>query len=504
MAKTSATIDLSSMKKAYDDSSKVATNYMDFDDTNGLRISQSGDYTKPYVQIINNGINIVKDSTHKVTIDADSMDIYVGDASIPVAIFGETSQIGQDETSHLRLDAHSLQLISKELDTYFHVADLRGVYIDGVYRDDVAKVKETFISDGTTTLFNTLYQVANTSFDYFTVTADPDDGTLEVERVGNTYFEIGTALAKDTIIAAEYYTKSTDTKAMTFGSRASSGSTPGPISVAEGLNNIANGRCSHAQGENSKAIGNMSHSEGVNSSAEGIGSHAEGYGTIASGYYSHAEGRGSKARAIYSHAEGDRTVASGYAAHASGTVTRALAQNSFTAGEGTEANSRNQTVIGEYNRPDPAAAGDTNHGNYAFIIGNGDEITRSNALTVDWNGNVWHQGDGLYDISSYITVTTGTLNKAEAIRYGKVVQLMITAQNSSSVASGANIFAGTLNTSSGWIPYRYVTGGSYYGAHAIIGSLGTGGALTMRNASSTAVTISGSNTATVSLTYILP
>lgn len=101
-----------------------------------------------------------------------------------------------------------------------------------------------------------------------------------------------------------------------------------------------------------------------------------------------------------------------------------------------------------------------------------------------------------------VSATTGTLSGAYVRQYGKIIQLSITFQNSSSVASGANIFTGTLNTE-GLRPLVVTSGGSYFGAHAIMGFLNQAGAITIRNASSTAVSISGSNTATVSFTYIV-
>lgn len=101
-----------------------------------------------------------------------------------------------------------------------------------------------------------------------------------------------------------------------------------------------------------------------------------------------------------------------------------------------------------------------------------------------------------------VSATTGTLSGAYARQYGKLVQISLTFQNSSSVASGSNVFAGTLDTE-GLRPLVVTSGGSYYGAHAIMGFLNQAGAITIRNASSTAVTISGTNTATVSFTYIV-
>ena len=88
---------------------------------------------------------------------------------------------------------------------------------------------------------------------------------------------------------------------------------------------------------------------------------------------------------------GDSSVAEGYLTEASAAYTHA--QN-----EGTIANMTSQTVIGTYNVADSTTSGghpqynNIYYGKYAFIIGNGAKIgnaeSRSNALTVDWYGNV--------------------------------------------------------------------------------------------------------------------
>lgn len=75
---------------------------------------------------------------------------------------------------------------------------------------------------------------------------------------------------------------------------------------------------------------------------------------VASGAYSHAEGNSTTAIGNYSHAEGNNTKASSNAQH----------------------------VQGKYNIEDSA-------GKYAFIIGNGTSNARSNALAVDWSGDIY-------------------------------------------------------------------------------------------------------------------
>ena len=159
-------------------------------------------------------------------------------------------------------------------------------------------------------------------------------------------------------------------------------SASGANSHAEGSDTTASSNCAHAEGFSTTASKYYSHAEGSNTTASGTSSHAEGSGTTASGYYSHAEGSTTNATADTSHAEGSGTTASGYASHAEGSGTTATAGSSHAEGTSTKASSANQHVQGKFNVEDTAGA-------YAMIIGNGTaDDARSNALTVDWNGNV--------------------------------------------------------------------------------------------------------------------
>ena len=93
--------------------------------------------------------------------------------------------------------------------------------------------------------------------------------------------------------------------------------------------------------------------------ASGNRSHAEGYNTTAKGYTSHTEGSNAIASGSSSHAEGFNTKASGEYQH----------------------------VQGKYNKEDTQSK-------YAHIVGNGSSNSyRSNAHTLDWDGNAWYQGD---------------------------------------------------------------------------------------------------------------
>ena len=76
-------------------------------------------------------------------------------------------------------------------------------------------------------------------------------------------------------------------------------------------------------------------------------------------------------------------------------------------GFGTIASSNYQTAIGRWNV-------ENNNGTYAFIIGNGSGLdARSNAMTVDWDGNIISNNlpspgstDGDYILKC--TITSGT------------------------------------------------------------------------------------------------
>ena len=131
-------------------------------------------------------------------------------------------------------------------------------------------------------------------------------------------------------------------------------------------------------------IGGFSVSEGDENIASGYASHAEGSGTTASGLNSHAEGTGTTASDHCSHAEGFNTTASGLYSHAEGSGTTASGILSHTEGLGTKAQGHHQHVQGKYNIENTT---------YAHIVGNGTSDTaRSNAHTLDWNGNGWYQG----------------------------------------------------------------------------------------------------------------
>lgn len=139
----------------------------------------------------------------------------------------------------------------------------------------------------------------------------------------------------------------------------------------------------------------MSLQEGARKASTTVGKSSAvfGYNAEASGINSFAVGGAVKASGSCSFAQGVSTTASGDNAVAINANTTAKGDNSFAAGEYTYAKHRNQVALGKYNITDPSSAQSINAGNYIVIVGNGTASNaRSNAMTLDWDGNEWLAG----------------------------------------------------------------------------------------------------------------
>ncbi len=146
------------------------------------------------------------------------------------------------------------------------------------------------------------------------------------------------------------------------------------------------GTGSAAIGYKNTASNDFTFAMGVQTTASAPGAHAEGGLTVANASYSHAEGFKSASTGEYSHVEGIVCESSGQGSHAEGYYTVASGQRSHSEGCFTEAASQYQHVQGKYNVVD-------SNGVYAHIVGNGaGDAKRSNAHTLDWQGNAWYSG----------------------------------------------------------------------------------------------------------------
>ena len=433
-----------------DDASKVADNYLKFTEAGGLDIGYTG-------------------KTERTNIKADGMRIYDSTSStIPVAEFLSTgAQIGKTGESYLKMDYHSMQLIDKEGDAYFHVSDLRtnhtatDEYGEGFY----AVFTETYTGNGTQKYFgiNHLSFITN-----YKVYVNEIEASNVYKDEAGVLFE--TAPANGSTITITYPTAVQTLKAYTVGTR-KNGETIGAMSFAEGSDTIASGRYSHAGGKGTTASGFASFACGESSTASGGTSFACGNGATASGGTSFACGNGATA-------SGAVSFACGYNAKASGIQAIAL-------GQGAEAT-----------------------GNYSTALGNGAKATKADiialgrSVTVDQYGNVWHYGDG-YTTTGIVTgtVTAGYVG-SKVVKYGNVCQLSITCRNTSATASGKDIFTCTISEK--YRPIIYTTGGSYYGSYAIGGAINTNGTLWVRNADSRSLAqMPTSNSITITFTYMV-
>ena len=114
--------------------------------------------------------------------------------------------------------------------------------------------------------------------------------------------------------------------------------------IFNSTSNVASGDYSTARGRESTASGYNSIAEGMKATASGTDSRAQGINTVASG--------------TCSYAEGNQTIAAGYCQHVEG-----------------------QCNVEDF------------EDKYVHIVGNGTAIdSRSNAHTLDWDGNAWYAG----------------------------------------------------------------------------------------------------------------
>ena len=129
--------------------------------------------------------------------------------------------------------------------------------------------------------------------------------------------------------------------------------------------------------------------------------------------------------------------------------------------------------------------------------------TLSKALGLSDSAQLAKQTQSVVSIpSGSVSVTTGEFVSGQYVKRGNVVQLQITFRNTSSTASGSNIFKGTINIDE-VKPIISMRGTGYYGAHSLIGTINSSGEVSIRNASSTAVTIGSNNSTTVAFTYLV-
>lgn len=153
------------------------------------------------------------------------------------------------------------------------------------------------------------------------------------------------------------------------------------------LSEYSDGQFCHAEGVGTLASGKISHAEGHTSIATGEVAHAEGSHTQATGNFSHTEGAGTIVTGDVSHAEGSSNMVSGKVSHAEGYGNSVIGDYCHVEGQNNVAYGNHMHVQGRYNKF-------SENDNFAHVVGNGKGTNaRSNAHTVDWDGNAEYQGD---------------------------------------------------------------------------------------------------------------
>jgi hypothetical protein len=335
---------------------KVATNYLTFNQQNGLDVGYQG--TSAKTRINGNGVEIFDESGTSMT-----------------KVQSGKMRLGESSKTRAEIDWHSLQLIDKEGSAYMYVSDFRD-------------------ADGYATMTDTLV-VWRGGSNYLTETAVDTNYTIKINGVDRTsefkrytqyfYYDGSGSLAYGTVLNVTYRVRINRTKAYTLGLRKTN-SPLGIMSLAEGYLTEASGAGSHAEGYYSQAAGIASHAEGgyptytsdpswtapdldpnYPSKALGVASHAES-GGIAKGPCSRAFFRG---------------TANGFASFAHGINALADGTYAFAIGAGALAY-HGQFVYGSWNVQSESQL---------FTIGCGSSSSsRATAFYVSDDGDGWFKG----------------------------------------------------------------------------------------------------------------
>lgn len=300
--------------------------------------------------------------------------------------------ISKTRVENPSLTEHSVDTAFQE-EPFYQVGD-RFSFISGNHYDFCGRITSINHNEITYEAGTVFIDSAGEEFSEFVDSPLEDDNTFFVPSKA----EIGAVEIKNVGLA--------------FGTRCISG---GRDSFATGVDVIAGGDFSFATGNEVTT--------GYNDFGFGFDSHIHGYWNAGGGRQVNVDGR-------YSWGFGYETLV------------KAVAAGAF--GQGTQALSDHQFVIGRYNLKDAS-------GKYLLIVGNGTvdsawNITRSNAFTVDKDGNGWFAGSistpknlvvvGNANISKTLTVKDLVLS-GKSVDWGNVTSLLIGQDNE--VGSGNGI-----------------------------------------------------------------
>ena len=246
------------------DAAKVATNFIEQDDTDGLIFGDktSGTWSGYHSQILSDRFNILDES------------------STVLASFGPTTVIGEEANANMHLTFNNLSMVDRDGTKFFEVGDSRNA-------DGIATIKHTekvtVSSAGSATVSVNSYISSIVSVYADSVQLSSSKYSFQVSTVTINGL---TANSEKTIEIT--YTTIEPNVYLTLGDRYG---TIGNYSVAAGHSIIASGSCSHAEGYMTTTSGSCSHAEGNGTTASGSCSHAGGLMTVADGNYMTAIGK---------------------------------------------------------------------------------------------------------------------------------------------------------------------------------------------------------------------
>lgn len=369
--------------------------------------------------------------------------IIIDDNDNVLATFNDAGIVlGLTTQSHAELDFNSFELIDKNGKVYFSVGDLRD-------ENGLFTVTDTVSFGYSSYTFYTTYYIQ--SVDSVTV----DGVTVGSETYSNAGHSIvfTNELPANTIVEIVYKTAE-EMYRYDLGKR-KSGSNVGAWSIANGKNSeasknystvsggsentasgihstVSGGYLNTASSINTSVGGGEYNAASSDSATVGGGSRntaSGGYATVSGGGNNTASGNsatvcggaGNTASGEGATVSGVRNTASGRDSSVIGGVDNTASGDYSTVvgGHANEAARKSQTVFGEYNAVDSGDA--ATRGNYVEIVGNGtSNSNRSNARTLDWNGNETLAGkltlgaDGTNDMDA---VTLRQFNELTAAAY---------------------------------------------------------------------------------------
>ena len=282
--------------------------------------------------------------------------------------------LGESSSGHAEVDFNSLELYDQNGNCYMSVGDLRDI-------NGEASVTETISAPSATTTVMVAFPIL--SITNLTVNGVAPPPYSFSDRT----ITFSSELYSNSNVSVTYVTTS-PVYHYDLGTRNGS---VAPWSVAIGKNVTASALATVCGGENNSAsgyggavVGGQDNEARDSGAILGGTSNTATAATVCGGSMNEATG----AEAFIGGGGFNYATGAGAGVVGSQSSTASGRLSAVVGGERNVANHRSQFVFGEYNTPDPSSAADTARGNYVEIVGNGTaDNARSNARTLDWNGN---------------------------------------------------------------------------------------------------------------------